>query len=450
MVRKHVLLCVSCLLLIPLAVGQETLDQAKVAEVGGKVQVIRGGDEAKIEVATVGADLKPGDIVKTGVSSYAKIEMGPGNLVQLEAVSELKIGASPQSPKLNLLGGKLLNRLKSIPEGKKVQIGTPTSIAGIEGTTFAVSVLPDGTTDVDVLAGVVSVQSAGEPNKFTAVSEMRRVRVSKWEDTVFTATGSGVAPDKYKRPKIHEGDKEVFVVRAQGVGKADAAAPAEEKGASAEKAAMDAALQELASRVLRAKIIEEQSVADLAAKNKDIFQKISALVSAAKVIKRKTLADGSAQVDVEVTLSDLNSALGIEKPVFTSTMVQLAPEQYLQIFTPRARLAAEQAAKIVADRNLLEQIQGVLIDSRTSIQDFALQNDQVSSRVQGVIQGATTVSTVHFSDGTVEVTRQVKGADVRVTINSLTQKEILGTNYLGKPVEIDPIGYEALRRIEAR
>ncbi|MEW6355101.1 MAG: FecR domain-containing protein [Planctomycetota bacterium] len=410
------------------------MDQIKVAEVSGAVQVLRGGDAAKTETAAAGLLLKIDDVVTTGPASSAKIDMGTGNAVQLEANSKLKIGLDPRAPKLDLLGGKLLSRLKTIPKGKQVTIGTPTSIAGVEGTTFAVAVANNGSTSVDVLSGKVRVQSAGEAGKFASVTAMQRVRVSAWENTEFVATGSGTAPERYnKHPTIREGDREIMVVRASAVG-AD------------ETAAREAALRELGERVFRAEIAEQKTVGDLAAGNKIVYEKLSALVADAAVTNRQAREDGSVQVQVQVDTAKLNAALGQKAPVFTSAMVQLSDAQYAPIYTTRGRMAAEKAAQLAADRNLLEQIQGILINSETTVQNFALQNDQVTSRVEGVIRGAETVSTRYFSDGTVEVTRRVKGADVRLNINAVVQKEILGAHYMGKPVELDPVGYEALRR----
>jgi len=437
-------------LLLSTAAWADALGEAKITELSGKVEILRGGQADRAEAAAVGATLSPGDAVRTGVDSSATIEMGSGNTARLESNSTLKVGSRPNAPKLNLLGGKLLGRLRKIPKGEKVHVGTPTSIAGIEGTTFSVSVSSGGATEVDVLTGSVRVQSAGEPGKYTRVTQMHRVRVSNWENTFFTATGSGLAPERYKRPKIREGQTEVLVVRASGIGKpVEGAAGPDAAKRTAEEAATDAALRELAQRVLRAKVGEDKTVEDLASKDQTLYQRISGLVAGATVKKRQMLGDGQAQVTVELTISDLNATLGLKKPVFTSAMVQLSQDQYNGVFTPRARLTAEQAAKTVADRNLLEQIQGILITSETSVEDFALRNDEISGKVQGVIRGAETVGVRYFSDGTVEVTRRVKGMNVRIDINAVTKKDTLGERYLGKPSEIDPLWYETLRRFNS-
>ena len=68
-----------------------------------------------------------------------------------------------------------------------------------------------------------------------------------------------------------------------------------------------------------------------------------------------------------------------------------------------ARLGAERSAELDARRKLLERVQGVQIDAQTTMKDFITQNDQVRSRVLGVLQGAEVSEPKYLSDGSVEV-----------------------------------------------
>ncbi len=54
--------------------------------------------------------------------------------------------------------------------------------------------------------------------------------------------------------------------------------------------------------------------------------------------------------------------------------------------------AAKRVAVVVAQRNLLEVIKGVRIDSQTTIQDGLAGNEVITSRVEGVIRGAQVIS----------------------------------------------------------
>ncbi|MBP7342951.1 MAG: LPP20 family lipoprotein, partial [Syntrophaceae bacterium] len=78
------------------------------------------------------------------------------------------------------------------------------------------------------------------------------------------------------------------------------------------------------------------------------------------------------------------------------------PEQYYG--KPQARPMALRAAQVDAYRNLLETVQGVQIDSRTTIKDFVVESDTINTAVEGMVKGAQIVKKEYLSDGTVEVT----------------------------------------------
>jgi len=54
----------------------------------------------------------------------------------------------------------------------------------------------------------------------------------------------------------------------------------------------------------------------------------------------------------------------------------------------QARLMAERAAVVVAQRNLLEIVKGVRVDSETRVENFMTDYDVVYSRVEGYVKGA--------------------------------------------------------------
>jgi hypothetical protein len=67
----------------------------------------------------------------------------------------------------------------------------------------------------------------------------------------------------------------------------------------------------------------------------------------------------------------------------------------------QARIGSLRAATVDAQRNLLETIKGVRIDSRTLVQDFVVQKDLISAKVSGLLKGASVVEkkTEILSDG---------------------------------------------------
>ena len=62
----------------------------------------------------------------------------------------------------------------------------------------------------------------------------------------------------------------------------------------------------------------------------------------------------------------------------------------------KARLGAERAATVIAQRNLLEIAKGVYINSETVVEDMMLSSDVVVSRVEGVVKGAKMVGQPHW------------------------------------------------------
>ncbi|RKY27124.1 MAG: hypothetical protein DRP83_02945 [Planctomycetota bacterium] len=75
----------------------------------------------------------------------------------------------------------------------------------------------------------------------------------------------------------------------------------------------------------------------------------------------------------------------------------------------QAKLMAKRAAELDARRKLAEQIDGLLIDSDTSVRDFVAQSDEINTRMQTYQLGAHVVkgSEKFYPDGTAEVTVEI-------------------------------------------
>ena len=71
----------------------------------------------------------------------------------------------------------------------------------------------------------------------------------------------------------------------------------------------------------------------------------------------------------------------------------------------QARLMAERAAVVVAQRNLLETVQGVRVDSETRVENFMTDYDVIYTRVEGVVKNARQLGPSVYDEeaGTVEV-----------------------------------------------
>jgi hypothetical protein len=73
----------------------------------------------------------------------------------------------------------------------------------------------------------------------------------------------------------------------------------------------------------------------------------------------------------------------------------------------QARAMATRGAIVIAQRNLLEIINGVQVTSETKVQDMITTSDYVYTRVDGLIKGAQQVGDAIEKDGMIEVTMRV-------------------------------------------
>ena len=101
----------------------------------------------------------------------------------------------------------------------------------------------------------------------------------------------------------------------------------------------------------------------------------------------------------------------------------------------QARLMAVRAAKIDAQRNLLETINGVRVTAGTTVKDMALESDIIGTRVKGMLQGAFEVGTeVNLESGSwvasvtmaVCLAKDAGDCRARTTLASITQPNLKG------------------------
>lgn len=68
----------------------------------------------------------------------------------------------------------------------------------------------------------------------------------------------------------------------------------------------------------------------------------------------------------------------------------------------RGKLMARRAAIVDAQRNLLESIKGISVDSETTMENYIVTSDLVKTKINGVVTGARVISE-EFKDGTYHV-----------------------------------------------
>lgn len=70
----------------------------------------------------------------------------------------------------------------------------------------------------------------------------------------------------------------------------------------------------------------------------------------------------------------------------------------------QARAAAQRAAVVEAQRNLLEVVKGVNVSSETEVKDLMLESDIIKTKVDGIVKGAQQIGDAVEKDGAVVVT----------------------------------------------
>jgi hypothetical protein len=120
-------------------------------------------------------------------------------------------------------------------------------------------------------------------------------------------------------------------------------------------------------------------------------------------------------IDVEIknndTLADLYDA---DLPQFKKIKTKVFRARGIGIPSPRhknptlARSLATRAAKGVAMRNLVEQIQAVQVTTDTTIKDMMTQNDFIRIQLNATLQGARVIKQRQLADGSVEVEMEVE------------------------------------------
>jgi hypothetical protein len=94
---------------------------------------------------------------------------------------------------------------------------------------------------------------------------------------------------------------------------------------------------------------------------------------------------------------------------------------------PQGRLMAERAAEMDAMRKLLERIKGLRLTSDTLVRDFVTESDEIRTRAEGIVIGASVVGKyLHQDELIAEVTMEVPVEKIITRINELHSEHYHG------------------------
>ncbi|MEA3329072.1 MAG: FecR domain-containing protein [Candidatus Omnitrophota bacterium] len=119
----------------------------------------------------------------------------------------------------------------------------------------------------------------------------------------------------------------------------------------------------------------------------------------------------------------------------------ITEEEYSSKFGALAKVTTERSARIDAYRKLAEIMHGTVIDSKTTLENYAIKNDSIRTTVKGVVKGAGIINTGYYSDGAISIDMKIKSKKIVDRLIPLTG-DIFGSNYLASPevIEIDDFG----------
>ena len=122
---------------------------------------MKAGTDTWVE-AQAGMNLEPGDTIKAGDNSRAKITFFEGSTIELEPgteinVTELSVAATGSTTiRLKQELGKTVTRVEKLTDpASRYEVETPAAVAAVRGTRMGVTVFQDGLTWVDNWEGSV-------------------------------------------------------------------------------------------------------------------------------------------------------------------------------------------------------------------------------------------------------------------------------------------------------
>jgi len=179
-------------------------EMMKGTPVAGKVTFLQGSAEIKPQGSqewiplVSGDEVKEGSMVRTGDKSSVEIKFADGNTFLLKQNTTIGLKTARKSSdtyskyKMSLSTGKLISNVqKTVDRESAVQIEDPTAVLGVRGTIFRSYVLPDGTSQFEVIEGTVVVEG-----------EKETVEVKEGEGTIVHKKAPPISPRKLLHPPV--------------------------------------------------------------------------------------------------------------------------------------------------------------------------------------------------------------------------------------------------------
>ncbi len=404
-------------------------NQGQIQALQGEVQFFEK-EGAASQAAKIGMTVSPSNIIATGNHAYCVVQLDEQNSFRIKQNARVKIdriweasqkpdGSVVNEARLDLMRGELTAKLDKLPANSKFEVSSPVAIAGATGTAYTVQVEPEGSgTSVTVLDHQVEVINTNESEKSVQVKKFQRVETAPWAETTISALGRGVLSEAILGKNFVKAAENNIEIQSVGT------------GANPEEAKLQA-LYQLSKITLNLHVDQDKTLEKAMAKDLILTQKVYQAISNAQ-ITASTTPEGKSEVKAKIDLNSLNQALGKSIYGMTQSIIPISQSEYSKKFSALARVTTQRAAQVEGYRNLAEIIYGTVIKADTTVEDFAVKNDTVRTKVQGLVKGAQIVNTQYFSDGSMIVSLEIRGDLIPENLSSVTG-DVFGKNYLSGP-----------------
>jgi hypothetical protein len=139
-----------------------------VDKVKGKVEA-RANDTAGWKTVANGTSVAVGSTVRTGAGASCMLKWAGGNVVKVDAMSQLKVSQADkgangaENSTVDLSSGKVSARAKKFnTPDSSFKVKTPTAVAGVRGTYVVGEVDESGESHFGVVEGSVAVEAGGQ------------------------------------------------------------------------------------------------------------------------------------------------------------------------------------------------------------------------------------------------------------------------------------------------
>ncbi len=191
--------------------------EALAESVYGDVRLERNGRLAPLQA---GEALGAGDTVLTGALSFAELRCRDEIVIRIKQNSRFRIDGIARGGKgtlragLDLSSGTALLNFRKLRRGDVAEIRTPTSVAGVRGTSFGVSVLGRGDVRYEVLEGKISVRGRVALDPAKALDEDARGAIEEIERRL---AERAVAVEANEVCEVRERDVRALADKVEGV-----------------------------------------------------------------------------------------------------------------------------------------------------------------------------------------------------------------------------------------